>query len=155
MDNLLRRLDRLEHQNRRLKRIGALVVVGVTALVLMGQAKTSKVAKVIEAEKFILRDTNGEVRVALVTLDDGNSALVLFDKGGRMRVRLDTASFGGVGLNLFDKDGKGRAALSLTPIGMPILSLAKRIPERSPRLILNQSSLVLLDKDDKVIWRAP
>ncbi len=39
MNNMVLRLDRLERENRRLKRIGALVVVGIAAVVLMGQAR--------------------------------------------------------------------------------------------------------------------
>jgi len=38
MDKLEQRLDRLERENRRLKRIGVLVVVGIAAVVLMGQS---------------------------------------------------------------------------------------------------------------------
>ena len=114
-------------------------------------------AKVIEAEKFILRNTNGETRGVLLILDDGNPALILFDKDGKMRVRLDTSKFGffGVGLSLFDDIGKGRAALLLTPTGMPVLNLTERIPDAALGLTLTQSSLFLTDKDDKVTWRAP
>ncbi len=44
MDKLEQRLDRLERENRWLKSIGALVVVGIAAVVLMGQAMSSRVA---------------------------------------------------------------------------------------------------------------
>ncbi len=157
MDNLLKRLDRLERQNRRLKLAGSLMLIGFAVLVMMGQAKPSNVAKVIEAEKFILRNTDGKTRGVLLILDDGNPALVLFDKDGKMRVRLDASKLGffGVGLSLFDEIGKGRAALLLTPTGMPVLNLTERIPDAALGLTLTQSSLFLTDKDDKVIWRAP
>ncbi len=157
MDNLLRRLDRLERQNRRFKLAGSLMLIGFAALVLMGQAKPSNVAKVIEAEKFILRNTDGKTRGVLLISDDGNPALALFDKNGKMRVRLDASKLGffGVGLSLFDEIGNGRAALLLTPAGMPVLNLTRRIPDAALGLTLTQSSLFLTDKDDKVIWRAP
>ena len=69
-----------------MKRIGALVVVGIAAVVLMGQAKASRVAKVIEAEKFNLRDGNGTVRAVLSIRNfDGipGVGLVLKDKNGK------------------------------------------------------------------------
>ncbi len=68
ISKLVDRLDRLERENRRLKRIGALVVVGIAAVVLMGQAKPSKVAKVIEAEEIIIRDKNKQMRVSISSL---------------------------------------------------------------------------------------
>jgi len=71
MDKLVQRLDRLERENRRLKCIGALVVVGIAAVMLMGQTKSSKVAKVIEAEKFVVRDKSGKVRAALQISAEG------------------------------------------------------------------------------------
>jgi len=53
--NMVERLDCLERENCWLKRIVALVLVVIATVVLMGQAKSSKVAKVIEAEKFVVR----------------------------------------------------------------------------------------------------
>ena len=62
MNNMVQRLDRLERENRRLKLLGSLVLIGIATLLLMGQAKPNRVAKVIEAEKFILRDSSGSER---------------------------------------------------------------------------------------------
>ena len=54
-EHLVRRLDRLERENQRLKRLGALALIGLAALVIMGQATSAPVANTIEAERFILR----------------------------------------------------------------------------------------------------
>ena len=43
MDTLARRLDRVEHENRRLKLLGTVALAVIAAVVLMGQATGSKV----------------------------------------------------------------------------------------------------------------
>ena len=125
MDKLVQRLDRLEKENRRMKRIGALVAVGIAAVVLMGQARSSKVAKVIEAEKFVLRDTSGQVGAILFTVDEGSPHLEFRDKKRNLRITLGVMS-------------------STSPRTMSIET--KRRPE---------SSLVLFDEKGQVIWKAP
>ncbi len=125
ISKLDQRLDRLERENRRLKRIGALVVVGIAAVVLMGQARSSKVAKVIEAEKFVLRDTSGQVGATLFTVGEGSPHLEFSDKKRNLRITLGVMS-------------------STSPRTMSIET--KRRPE---------SSLVLFDKKGKVLWSAP
>ena len=62
METLARRLDKVERENRWLKLAGVVAVAVIAAVVLMGQATPSKVAKVIEAEKFVLKDIHGKVR---------------------------------------------------------------------------------------------
>jgi hypothetical protein len=57
------RLDVLERQNRRFKRAGAtIVLLAVSATLLMGQARTTKV---LEANEFVLKDASGKVRARL------------------------------------------------------------------------------------------
>ena len=51
-DSLEQRLIRLERQNRNLKHAVVLVVVGIAAVFMMGQAQPNKIAKKIEAESF-------------------------------------------------------------------------------------------------------
>lgn len=57
---LTQRLDRLERENRRWKRIAILSIVILGSASLMGQAL--QVPTVIEAQKFVLKDSNGKVR---------------------------------------------------------------------------------------------
>ena len=86
-------VQRLERENRRLKRIGSLVLVGIAAVVLMGQATPKKVAKVIKAEKFLLVDKDtGTLSAALEKI--GNSAgLFLYGLTGKKLAEV-SASFG-------------------------------------------------------------
>ncbi len=92
---LEQRLDRLERENRCLKRAGALALAVIAAVVLMGQATGAKVPKVIEAERFVVRDASGNTRAVLgstvlETTQTGAvekrppSSLVLFDKDGKV-----------------------------------------------------------------------
>ncbi len=214
--SLITRVNRLEKENRRMKLAGLLVLVGIAAVIVMGQAEPSRVAKVIEAEKFVLRDTSGITRAVLGTIDpSGWAGLILFDKnpyrrsislgtpdpflqfhtkeGNGVRVRLgatDTAmglavtdknaavgvSLGVLihtksypALQLMDSNNQIRASFRLESSGKPSLSLNDT--EGRSRATLgytelettgtgtvtkqSESSLVLFDKDGKVIWAAP
>jgi hypothetical protein len=73
------RLEKLESENRRLKRIGALASLIGASLLLMGQAKSSRT---VEAEKFVLRDANGNVRGELSVESLGRPTLTLRDAKG-------------------------------------------------------------------------
>ena len=65
INNVVQRVDRLERENRRMKLAGVLMLLGVAAVMVMGQAKTLKTAKEIEAERFVVKDEDGKVRVVL------------------------------------------------------------------------------------------
>ena len=71
MEAVVERLDRVERENRRLKKAGVAILAGIAGVVLMGQAMPTKVAKVVEAEKFVLKDTAGKVRGGLYVQGQG------------------------------------------------------------------------------------
>ena len=154
IDKFVQRLDRLEKENHRLKRIGALVVVGIAALVLMGQARPSKVAKVIEAEEIIIRDKNKQIRVSISSLGihvlNAEEVTSVFSDGitlGTRKLRLMVLSNTSTGpsLSLMDRQGNIRALLgaSLELIG------TRAVTRRA------ESSLALFDQKGEVIWQAP
>jgi hypothetical protein len=58
------RLQRLERQNRRLRRTGIAVLLLLAAIVLMGQARPPRT---LTAQKFILTDASGIIRAELGT----------------------------------------------------------------------------------------
>jgi len=116
MESLGKRLSRLERENRWLKRIGGITLLGVAAVVLMGQAAPRKVTKVIEAEEFILRDGTGKVRARLGSAADGSPGLELLDEKENARAVLGHSALEYMRTNtivqrpasslvLFDKDG--------------------------------------------------
>jgi len=211
LDRLTQRLDRLERENRRLKRIGGVAVIGLAAVALMGQTMPGKVAKVVEAEQFVLRDASGTIRGRLHTSSNGIAGLflssgtasaglrvgadglailamsehgeprvvlgnhknspevLLIDKSNKVRVKLEiegdgeprlalydgarqprvavgTQSDGGPGVVLLDENGRLRAALGSSWLEQRNTGAVEERPD---------SSLVLFDKDGKVIWQAP
>ena len=174
METLARRLDKVEWENRWLKRAGIVAVAGIAAAVLMGQATPRKVAKVIEAEKFVLRDAGGTVRARLEILSFGKVQLVLFDKDEKPQSILGVGS-DGAGLILGGKEGttflsttlllfsgkdfKVRLGMALFPPQEPGLILAGSNGKHRAKLILGDDSaaaLRFLDPDGKkVIWSAP
>jgi hypothetical protein len=95
MNDVLIRLDKLEKENRLLKRGGLSALVLLGAFVLMGQAPS----KIIEAEKLILR--SGSHTYAELGIDSsGTPALTFFDDSGKTvsQYRRGEAS-------IFGKDG--------------------------------------------------
>ncbi len=167
LDTLTPRLDRLERENRRLKIAGSILLLALVAGGAMGQVLPKAVPKVVEAERFVLRDTRGKIRAALDTVASGGLALSLADENGKARAGLGVAADGTPGLFLTDQNGKTRAELSVGTSG-PSLVLRD---ENRDRAVLGHtaletkaigtveqrpaSSLVLFDKNGKVIWRVP
>ncbi len=157
------RLERLERQNKWMRRLGAVGVALVATVILMGQGKASQPAKVVVAEKFVLMDSDGKtwgewgtdrglVRlllrdqeghdlVRLSANEEGTiAALVLMDKGGTNRVELG-GGIEGAGLNLNDWKGHVRARLYAAP--------------DDDESALTTTHLGFLDKSGKVFWKAP
>jgi hypothetical protein len=101
-----------------MKQAGAVVILALAALVLTGQAGSGKV---VEAERFLVRDPTGTIRAELGFMAaDGSVELHLADKGGKHRVSLHVNPDGSAGLGAIDKDGKTvRITLGLTPAGLP------------------------------------
>jgi mono/diheme cytochrome c family protein len=107
---------------------GALVaVLGLAALpLLLGLAQPPDGAKVVDAEKFILRGADGKPRAEL-GLQADRPSLALFDEKGHCRARLAVAADGSANLSLHDRDGQRRAALLVPPEGEPRLDFAKNL----------------------------
>lgn len=61
-EDIRARLIRLEKQNRRIKQLGAAVLIIPVILLVMGQAPSKKT---IEANEFILKDDSGNIRAKL------------------------------------------------------------------------------------------
>ena len=113
MQAVLERLDSLERQNRRLKRVGVLALAFVGALALMGQASRPKT---LEAEQFVIRDHQGRVRaeMGMYEPEAGPRSLSpevkLFDERGRSRVALAAYPLG-PSLDFYDDKGNIRVEL--------------------------------------------
>ncbi|MFQ5847344.1 MAG: hypothetical protein ACE5IQ_06660 [Candidatus Methylomirabilales bacterium] len=158
METLVDRLESLERQSRRMKRVGVGSMALIAAVVLMGQAMPKPMAKVVEAEKFVLRDARGTARawldmsadsvnLALADRDeqsrafvyvqaDGTAGLAFFDKDRARRVGLFVSADGSPGLSLAGKDGNTRVQAHVAANGRPDLSLTDTHGRRIGLLVL-------------------
>ncbi len=111
---IIERLERLERQNRHLKRCAVILLLVLSSVFLMGQAAPS--SRTVEAQKFVLVDSGGNVRAELIILPSGLPGLRFLDtKGG-----IESLVTGG-GLAMFD--GQVNTA-NLYHSGLVIQSLA-------------------------------
>ena len=121
----------------------------LSSLLLMGQTGP---AKVVEAQKFSVRDANGVVRAQL-GVAGGTVELNLADKGGMQRLSVHVDPDGSPGLMLIEKDGKTvRGEMSLKADQRMYLALGDR--NAKPRLWLEakpdgSSGVSVMDKDGK------
>lgn len=74
-DSIVKRLESLKRENRRMKRAGAAALVGITAVVLLGQAVPPEGTKV---------DEDAKPRATLRLWPDGVPRLALNDQAGNV-----------------------------------------------------------------------
>ena len=152
--DLLGRMDELQSENRRLRRLGTMVL-GAGAILLLGAAVLTIVAMrqisaaaTVHARGFVLEDAAGQIRGAWGLTREGGVQLVLADAQGKPRVRVSALEDGSPGLALVDANGHSRAALGLLSDGTITLVFAD--PEGHSRAVLGltasgASSLALAD----------
>jgi len=102
------RLEKLENENRRIKKIGLVAAVLVSTLIISGQASTNKI---VTASEFRLVDTTGKVRGTFLTNAEGQTMISLTDPSGKLYTSLGTGTEGS-SLLLTNADGKTWASLS-------------------------------------------
>lgn len=106
--DLIRRLDRLERQNRTLRRIGGTVgALAVAALVAPFVMGASPVCKTVWAERFVLKDARGQQRGlwdAYTT--NGNPSLKLYDANGQACLAIQLDDEGGPSLSTIGEGGE-------------------------------------------------
>jgi hypothetical protein len=170
VQDILHRLTNLEKHNRRLKHAGlALVVLAVGGL-MMGQAGSTKT---IEAEKIILRDGKGHVRIqldarCLVPPQGPQDSLVetpsitLYGENLTPKLSL-TLEQQGPELRITDEKGFPRTILSQSLLEIrdsagyrtQLGSGAPEAENSGRAQHMSTASLVFFGKGDKVIWSAP
>ena len=121
-NDFYRRLQPLEQDNLRLRRlmnmtlIGAGVTLGlVTALVVVAAryGLPGSVAPVVEARSFVIRDRTGRVRGSWGIDDSGALRLVMVDRGGQPAMTIAVLQDGAPGIQLADSAGRARIVLGL------------------------------------------
>lgn len=129
------RVDRLERENRRLKMVGAAVLV---TLSLLGAAKSQAVPEEVVARRFRVVGANGEMS-ALMT----SRGLGYFDDNGTMRSQMTRFGFAYA-------DGNDILRLE-------ILDRHIQYSDESgvPRVVISAQGIRYLDPDGEVVWQAP
>ena len=167
MDTVTQRVDRLERENR-WWRVIACAAVAVLGLVVLVGAAGSKVPDEVKARKFVLLGEEGK-RLGTWWSIDGTSFLDLHDKNGKVVVlRLSVNPLYGAEVSLGRGVGERLALLAMGADGSPYLRLEDKngfsavlgstnlkqaqtgVIEKRPA-----SSLVFLNKDGEVVWKAP
>lgn len=145
LERLAERVGDLERQNRLLKRIGVLLMMGSAVLIVVGTGLV-KAPRQVEAQQFIVRDESGRVRARLAANRDGTPSLVLLDDQGRelvglrtlpdrtsmlnfssqneLRMALTSGSDGSAALNIFGRKHRG-GGLALWVDSMGTATLAR------------------------------
>jgi hypothetical protein len=159
IEALSRRVERLEHANRRWKRLasGALALLGI--IVLLGAAANKKAKNLAEvrAQRLVLVDKADKERAALRMVSDDQPGMVLADDAGKPRLMLALSKYGEPTLSFADAGGTRRLVLSLDLYGT-MLRLTDDAGNPRAALVVpseGEPELELLSKDDKVLWHAP
>lgn len=155
LERLERRCAQLVRQNRRSKLLGGAALLGLVVMVVAGADPKDKPAKVVEAERFVLRDPGGKQRAVLevnsrnftsltlsdaeakprmtfIVTADGSPVVNLADEQGKPRISFASSRvFGGSILNIADKEGKIRVGLAVRDDGgLPTLDLRDKDAKR-------------------------
>ncbi len=145
--DLEQRFARLERSNRRMKRIGALVLMVAAAVVLSGAANGKDLPD-LEVGSLTLKDKDGKVRAQLGEGADGSGQLRLYDKNGKRRAML-SALADGTGVHLSNKAGTPRASLAVLADGSSGLVLSDKDGKTGAALRARPAQLRLYDKAGK------
>jgi hypothetical protein len=159
MSNTEQRIDELERQYRRLRRLTTSIVIGVAVLLGLGAAiimvsarygMPGTVAKIVSARQFVLRGEDGAVRGMWGTEEDGTLRLMLQDARGRARAKLSLFTDGSSGFTFSDSVGQPRMVFALLPDETASIVLADA--RGKTRSVLGISAggnptLVFADKD--------
>lgn len=154
---LERRQADLHRTNRRLGSITGALLLMAGAVLLMGQT-TSRQPQSLEAEQFVLRDSDGKVRGAMGITPEGSVGLNLTDVKGQTRITLDIAENGTPGMDFYDAQGKLRATFALGPNGTPGMGLYDDKGKLRTSLDVpaaNTPGLAFYHGDGKPAWGAP
>lgn len=105
-------LDRLEAQKGKVKIAGLCVVAVIGLAMLKGCGGSSVGGPVVEAQRFVVRGTDGKPRAVLGLIDGDRTYLSLYDSGGKERAAVGVED-DGPSVKLYNAEGKMQAVLDL------------------------------------------
>ncbi|MCP3915722.1 MAG: hypothetical protein GY711_09215 [bacterium] len=123
--NLMTRVESLEKQNRRLRRVGGGLVAALGIVGLMSMAAPT-VCKTVWGERFVLRDGSGRDRMLLNAYNTDAPSLTMMNEKGKGIARLSIASEG-LQLQFFEN---GKPAGTSFPVSPAIFGGGDKPAER-------------------------
>jgi hypothetical protein len=154
---LIERMEQIERENRRLRRfgttmlVGMAVVIGVTlAVFLYSGSFGAGVAQNVTARQFTIRDAKGTSRGTWGVTEDGTVRFLLSDPSGRPRVRLSLLADGSSGLSFADSADRKLVVVGALPDQSTSFVMSDH--QGVPRVVLGMSSngsanVVFADRD--------
>lgn len=124
VEGLADRIERLEQENRWLKRFGVLILLGTGSLVIHF-TNLGRPAKEVVAERFVVKDSRGHARATLSLRHDGQPALAILDEAGRDQIFLGSTSDLSSSLEFADR-GRTRLSMRSTTNGASSLDLVSK-----------------------------
>ena len=116
--DVVRRLERLERENRNLRRAG-LAAVALTGVAFLAGA--SAVCKTVWAERFVLKDSSNRERAVLTAYETGGvPQLSLLDAQGKAALTFGVADDGIAFMELPGDEGPVRHAIRLSSDGTAV-----------------------------------
>lgn len=155
LEQLEQSVAELKRQNRRYRLVSSFVAVLAVTLVIMGQSSANKPAKIIEAEKFVLRDKDGVVR-GLLQSEKRMAAFVLADETGKAVIELGAKDNGATGLVFADGSGTTRVALGVKDGNSPDFGLLDAHGTLRVAMGIDPAgnpALVMYDEKQNPIWK--
>jgi hypothetical protein len=113
--DVVRRLERLERENKQLRRAGV-AALAVTGVALLASATT--VCKTVWAERFVLKDSSSRERAVLTAYETGGAPkLSLLDEQGKEALTFGVGNDGVAFLELPGGEGPVRRQILLSSDG--------------------------------------
>ena len=153
-EELKSRLSSLEKQNQMLR--AGLIILGLITICIMTLG-SSHAGNNVEAQRFVLKNTKGDVRAELTTLDGDYPKLTLLSPNGEkvtelsptgvsvldkgLPTKLPLGHFGDTGLYFADEKGQIIIEIGGASVSTPQLAPAPEI--------------AVFDKKGNQTWRAP
>ncbi len=115
--DLVRRLEKLERENRKLKRWGGALIAVVGTIGLTSMAVPS-LCKTVWAERFVLKDSSGSGRMMIDAYRSGAPVITASDESGKTFAKL-TLDGKKPSLEFFNGEGKCTGKMGLDENGKP------------------------------------
>jgi hypothetical protein len=154
---LIERMEHIERENRRLRRFGTTMLVGMAvmlgitlAVFLYSGSFGAGTPQNIAARQFTIRDAKGTSRGTWGIAEDGTVRFILSDLSGRPRVRLSLLPEGSSGLSFADSADHKLLVLGALPDQSTSFVMSDR--QGVPRAVLGMSAngsanLVFADRE--------